>query len=320
MKIIQYTTSPGVPHRSMGEEFLCHQQNPEWWYATGYLMDEAGKMFSYQFTLAKLRIYGLKLHFLITALTDFETGQHYYAQQPIFFEKNVIITAERVGVNGTAEMTFGDRILGLNISGQHYSLVLDMNAVKPPVWHCDNGVLKMGIDGQWTFYWSYTNLALSGKLLLDGQEHQVTGKGWFDKQGGPYSPLDRRTSWEWFSLRFFDNEEIMLFTFPQDHYQDGTYIEKSGEFRRLQAYALTPLGFTQANGKKFSYGWQVDLTEIKDQAYTIIPKIDGQLNGFFFELLADIKDNAGNLVGYGMVELLPGVYNQNSAWDVFKRI
>lgn len=296
----------------MEEEFLCHRNGPEWWYATGYLTDESGKLFSYQFTLGKIRIYGLKLHLLQTALTNFETGKHHFAQQVIFFDKNIIITKDRVGVDGAAEMTFGDRKLGVTLPGDDYSLTLDMNASKPAVWHCDQGALKMGINDQWTYYWSYTNLAVSGKLVLGGKEHKVSGKGWFDKQGGPYNPLDPRTSWEWFSLRFFDNEEVMLFSFPQDNYQDGTLIEKSGQSRRVNDYEIIPLGWTEAGGYKFSSGWKVTMKGVKDEEYSIIPKMDGQLNLFYFEMLADIKDKSGRVVGYCFVELLPGARNKKT--------
>ena len=271
-------------------------------------MMKPGKLFTYQFTLAKIRIYGLKFNILMTALTDFETGQHHYGQKAIFFGKDVIITPNRVGVDGTAAMTFGKMKLGLDMTGKDYTLVLDMQAVKPPVWHCDTGVLQMGNDPkQRTYYWSYTNLAVSGKLVLEGKQHKVSGKGWFDRQGGPYNPLNRTTSWEWFSLRFFNNEEAMLFSFPHVDYQDGTFIDKAGNASRLNDYKITPLGFTQTGGNKFSFGWNV---EMKGEEYTIVPKIDGQLNLFYFELLADIKDKAGKVVGYCVVELLPGCVEQ----------
>ena len=328
MKNVQYTKSPGIPRLSMEEEFLCHKNGFEWWYTTGYMNDEAGKLFTFQFTLGKIRVYGIKMNILMTAVTDFETGKHHYGQQAIFFEKNVIITANRVGVDGAAEMTFEEdkregKKLGLNITGGDYSIALDIEAVKPPIWHCDHGVLRMGIDAPKakTYYWSYTNLAVSGKLTLEGERHKVTGKGWFNRQGGPFDPLDRRQQWEWFSLRFFDNEEIMLFSFPHVHYQDGTFIDKSGNTSRLNDYKITPLGFTEAGGNKFSFGWKVEMKGVKDQEYTIVPKIDGQLNLFYFELLADIKDEAGNIVGYCVVELLPGVYNEKStAMAAFARV
>jgi len=306
----------------MEEELLCHKNGSEWWYCTGFINDESGKLFSFQFTLARVRIYFVQFHILMTALTDFENNKHHYAQQPIFFGRNVTITPEKVGLHDIAEIKFSTGELKLTMSGDDYSLSLEMNPVKSPVWHCDDGVLKMGVDDpkETTYYWSYTNLGTSGKLVLKNREYKVSGKAWFDKQGGTYTLTSRWTNWEWFSMRFFDSEEVMLFSFPQDNYQDGTYIEKSGNFRRLNDYKITPTGFTEVGGNKFSCGWNVEMKGIKDDEYTIIPKIDGQLNLFYFELLADIKDKTDKNVGYCVVELLPGVYNETRALDAFARV
>lgn len=324
MKNIQYTNSPGVPHGTMADELLCHRHGSEWWYCTGFLNGEAGELFSFQFTLARVRIYGVQFHILMTAVTDFATGKHYYAQYPIFFGKNVTLRAEKVALGNIAGMRFEGKDLALSMSDKDYSLELKMEPAKPPVWQADNGVLKMGVDDpkERTYYWSYTNLAASGKLTLGGMEYKLTGKAWFDKQGGRYTLTSRWTNWEWFSLRFFDGEEVMLFSFPQDNYQDGTYIEKTGSYRRLNEYTITPLGFTEASGKKFSCGWQVELPGLKDELYRIVPKTDGQLNLFYYELLADIQDKNGKVVGYCVVELLPGVYNEkmkiSAAWAQVK--
>lgn len=322
MKNVQYTASRGVPHLKMEDEFLCHKTGSEWWYCTGILTDESDKLFSYQFTLARVRLYGIQIHILMTALTDFETGKHYYGQYPIFFGKNVTLTAEKAALNGTAEMTFKGQHLTLDMNDKDYTLSLVMDAAKNPVWHADNGVLKMGLDDpkETTYYWSYTNLVASGKLVLGGKEFKVTGKSWFDKQGGTYTLTSRWTCWEWFSLRFFDNEEVMLFSFPQDNYQDGTSIDKNGAYKRLNDYTIEPTGFTEASGKKFSFGWKVNLKGVKDGEYTIVPKIDGQLNLFYYELLADIIDRNGVKVGYCVVELLPGVYNETSVKAAFAKV
>jgi predicted secreted hydrolase len=256
----------------------------------------------------------------MTAVTDFQTGKHHYEQQAIFFGKNIVITPERIALDGTAEMTFAKKKIGMDMTGMDYSLTLEMEVAKPAAWHCEDGVLKMGIDNQWTYYYSFTNLPASGLLKIEGQEYMVSGKGWFDRQGGPYNPLDSRTAWEWFSLRWFDNEEAMLFSFPQDNYQDGTFIAKTGKYRRFADYRITTLGWTEARGKKFSCGWKVEMKGVKDEEYTIVPKIDGQLNLFYFELLAEIKDRSDKVVGYCVVELLPGVYNKQSALDAFKKV
>jgi predicted secreted hydrolase len=144
MKKIQYTESPGIPPRSMDEEFLCHRNGSEWWYATGILYDEDQKLYTFQYTLARVRLKGIQIHILMTALTDFSTEKHYYAQKPVFFGKDVIITPERVALDGVAEMTFSANELGLNQSSEGYSLSLKMEPVKPRVWHCEDGILTNG--------------------------------------------------------------------------------------------------------------------------------------------------------------------------------
>ena len=277
MKNIQFTESPGVPHASMEEDFLTHKKCSEWWYCTGYLNDETGRMFSFQFTLARLKVFGIRFHLLLTALTDFQTGKHYCEQKTAFFGKNIITTADKTAFGDKAEITYSknqfasrDR-MQLRMKGKNFSVNVDMNAVKPPVWHCDNGVLQMGVLDdlkQTTFYYSYTNLASTGKIVLADKEYNVKGKSWFDKQGGTYTITNRWVNWEWFSMRFFDGEEVMLFAFPQDNYYDGTFIGKTGDYRRLNDYVIKPIGFTQAGGYKFSNGWTLSMKGVKGEEYT----------------------------------------------------
>jgi predicted secreted hydrolase len=330
MRNIQYTSSLGFPHSSMKEEYLAHKKGSEWWYSTGYLNDKAGRMFGFQFTLARVNVYGIKFHMLLTSLTDYQTGKHYFEQGTAFFGNQITITPARIAFGEKAEIINSPNPVDekgrmqLCIHGKNYSLAVDMNAIKPPVWHCDNGTLQMGIlddPKETTCYYSYTNMVSTGKLTFENQEFDLTGKAWFDKQGGTYTITDRRVGWEWFSMRFFDNEEIMLFAFPQDNYYDGTLIEQTGKYRRLNAYTIRPLGFTEAGGYKFSNGWYLSIQGVKDEVYTITPLIDGQFNLYFFELLAEVRNKDGKLVGYSVVELMPGVYNKKlNAFRAFKRV
>ena len=149
-----------------------------------------------------------------------------------------------------------------------------------------------------------------GKFNLDGKEIEVKGNTWFDKQGGNFNFLDIHTHWEWFSMRFYDNEEIMLFNFPQQKYSDGTYIKKDFTSERLTNYYMKPLEFVEKNGYKFSCGWKLKMPNIKEESYKIIPIIDGQLNLAYFEQLCYIYNKSGKEVGLCFVELLPGVYNK----------
>jgi len=329
MKNIEYSKSPGVPHGSMDEEFLTHKHCSEWWYCTGYLRDEKERMYMYQFTLAKIKLFGINFHVLLTALTDIENKKHDYGQKVSFLGRNIVTTSNRTSYRDIAEMTYMPHQFGskgkmqLDMKGKNYELKLDMNAVKPPVWHCEDGVLKMGLvddPKQRTYYFSYTNLETNGTLVLNGEELHVSGKSWFDKQGGTYTIDNPLVNWEWFSMRFFDNTELMLFSFPQDNYFDGTKINIDGSYSRLNNYSVTPQGFIEAGGYKFSNGWTLHIPGVKDEDYTLEPVIEGQFNLFFFELLAYIKNRKGETVGYAVVELLPGVYNKKiDSFKIFHR-
>lgn len=113
----------------------------------------------------------------------------------------------------------------------------------------------------------------------------------------------------------------MLFTFPQTGYQDGTYIYKDGSYERLNNYKISHHKIIEAAGFKWSYGWTLELFGENPHKYEIIPMASGQLNLFFFELLAEIIDENNEVVGYCVVELLPGARNNKvSKLGVFKNV
>lgn len=328
---IAYTEGTGVPHRRFEDEFLTHKKCSEWWYATGYFEDEEKNLFAFQFTLAKVKISGLKFHMLLTSVTDVATGAHYNGQQLAFFGKGVTSTHNETAFGELATIRYNPNdksVLGdmrLVMNAREYALRLSMRAQKAPVWHCEDGKLQMGVQGdprQVTYYYSFTNMLADGTLTLNGKEHKVRGKAWFDRQGGTYALTKPVTNWEWFSLRFFDNEELMLFSFPQTGYVDGTYIRENGEYRRADGYGIEPLTFiTEPNTQyRFSSGWKVRIPGVKEEDYLIRPVTDGQFNIFFFELLAEILNPKGERVGLCFVELLPGARNDKIRTSLaFKR-
>jgi len=308
---------------SFEREWLCHKGISEWWYATGYFHDENGRLFSFQYTLVRIHVHAVRMYMLMLAVTDIETGRHHFVQVPAFSGKGIVIDASMLCFRDTAVLTKEES--GMHITAKaadfNYDLFLDYG--KGAFWHCDNGKLQMGIPSRkaTTLYYSYTNMPVSGTIMLDGVAHEVKGKAWFDKQGGTYPITKPECMWEWFSLRFFDNEEMMLFSFPQNGYVDGTYIRADRTCARLNSYIITPKKFMTAGTYKFSCEWEVELPGLKDGHYLIRPLTDGQLNLVYFELLAGICRDSGELAGYCVVELLPGAYNSKiSVFNMFKRL
>ena len=320
MRRIKRKPYPGRNHGTFAEEWISHTKASEWWYATGYFFDEKETLFSYQFTIIHPRVMKLRPFVLHLGLTDISTGKHYFTQKLNFFGKNVIIDEQSAQFDEVAKVIREEEAMSLTCEDKEFSLALQLDYGKGATWHCDDGYLLMGSADtkESTLYYSYTNMPTTGTLNFGGTTSQVIGKSWFDRQGGPYSLMKRKTHWEWFSLRFYDDEEIMLFTFPQNDYQDGTYIRENGASQRLTDYVVKPLEFVEEQELVFSSGWTLEVPGVKEGAYTIKPIFKGQMNVGYFEQLAKIYNNHGEDIGICIVELLPGVYNEKFQSSLLK--
>ncbi len=302
--------------QSFDKEWLIHKKCKEWWYATGILFDDEKNMYSYQYTLLHINFGIVTAKIAMMALTDYKNKRHYYLQTPANKSAPVTVNENEASIGNIASAKKSEK--GINIILNHKSFSLDLFAHygKGAFWHCDNGKLQMGIPGkkETTLYYSYTNMPTEGKLILNGKEIHLKGKTWFDKQGGTYNIVNTQTHWEWFSLRFFDEEEAMLFTFPQNNppYYDGTFISKEGVSHRLNNYKLKQTASTTFGGLKWSSGWELHMEE-KEKDYVIEPVQGGHMNFAYFEQLCYIKNMQGEIVGYAFAELLPGVLNKKMA-------
>ncbi len=249
---------------------------------------------------------------------DFQTGQHYFKQRTALRESAKLYPdAATVQFPGVAHLQRRAEEMTLRVDADDFIFRFSLDKGKGAVWHGENGVLVMGLPAdpaQRTVYYSYPNMPTSGQMSWrtpsgEMKTLQVMGKSWLDRQWGPYDVIKPATHWEWFSLRFFDDEEVMLFAFPQHPYHDGTYIDRAGQTQRVRDYQYAHHELVEVDGFQFSKGWDLLLPGIKEERYEIRPLMEGQMNLAYFELLAEIINPAGERVGYCFVELLPGVRN-----------
>jgi predicted secreted hydrolase len=320
-------------HKDFDAEWAVHRKASGWWYITGYFSDDSSpeKLYSYQFTVIKPRIYGFSPWILQLALTDVAKRRHRFTQRMVLHNREVYVSGDTVQYLSQARLVREADHMMLVAHSESFELILELGKGKGAFWHGDNGVLVMGGAEDLrrrTVYYSYTNMPTKGTVTIhDPQEAsrimQVSGKSWFDRQWGPYALTRAETHWEWFSLRFFDDEEVMLFAFPQCSYYDGTYISRNGQRHLVRNYTITPKGFTQAAGLTFSMGWELLMPGFKEEKYEIRPLVDGQLNLAYFELIAGIYNSQGKQVGLCMVEPLPGARNPQKKinfLNLFKKV
>jgi len=312
-------------HGSFAEEWVAHKKCQDWWYCTGILRDEAEKLYTYQVTILRISVLGIRFYLLMLALTDFETGKHYYYQTISPSSGELTLTPAEVSYGGMARAVRHESGITMAVRHKRFALDLELGFGKGAVWHCDGGKLFMGTGGgkYTTQYYSYTNMPTRGTMVLNGKEMAVQGKTWFDKQYGPFPLLNRLTHWEWFSLRFDDGEEAMLFSFPQEEnhaYRDGTYIRRDGSCTRLQDYTIVPHELIVPDGRTtYSCGWDVELPGVKEERYAIKPLLEGQLNMGYYELLAGVFNPAGEQVGFSFVELVPGARSKKFPVKLFNK-
>jgi predicted secreted hydrolase len=318
---------PKIPYREVNHgdfdtEWQPHKKVSGWWYITGYLTDQINpeNLYSYQYTIFKVRVYRITFYAVHLAFTNFQTQEHLFMQR-ISLRKGKKFTANQdcVKYSPYAFLMRDKDQLRVSVKTDKFELNLDLDKGKGAFWHADNGLLVMGLLNdlkQRTVYYSCTNMPTTGELLLYNNSKEkivlaVKGKSWFDRQWGPFRLLDPASHWEWFSLRFFDEEEVMLFAFPQHPYYDGTYIDKLGNNKRVRNYKYVSKEFIEADGFTFSKGWDLTLPGIKEERYEIRPLMDGQFNLAYFELMAEIINPENEQVGFCFVELLPGARNPN---------
>jgi predicted secreted hydrolase len=129
-----------------------------------------------------------------------------------------------------------------------FQLALTLRPEKAPVIHGLNGVSqKAEGPGRASHYISYTRLATSGTISVEGKQFTVEGLSWMDHEFFTHQLEAEQTGWDWFSLQLDDGSELMLFRLRHkdgsaDPYSAGTYVDPQGRKRHLKAdeFALTP--------------------------------------------------------------------------------
>lgn len=201
----------------------------EWWYYTGHLHAKSGRSFGFELTFfrrgvppdeiktlpSKWSVKDLYLaHFAVSDIT----GKRFH-----FSEK---LSREGLGKAGADE----SRLLvwiddwraeaATDSTGSHtlqahdntHSLSLTLQPAKPLVAHGTDGISRKGKElGQASHYYSFTRLATTGTVMIDGELFEVSGLSWMDHEFGSAELGTDQVGWDWFSIQLDDNTELMLY-------------------------------------------------------------------------------------------------------------
>ncbi|MDE3089729.1 MAG: carotenoid 1,2-hydratase [Chloroflexota bacterium] len=238
---------------------LDHGPHPdfqtEWWYYTGNLDAADGRHFGYQLTFFRRAITPTAR----TRESDWATNQIYFAHFAITDAKNNDHWATERFSRGAAGLAgaSGDpyhvwlenwEVTSLNAEGSRVQLraedagravALTLNAVKPLVLHGDLGLSqKSSGAGNASYYISFTRLATTGAMTINGETLSVGGNSWMDHEFSTTVLGENAIGWDWFSIQLSDQREVMFFQIRRkdgsiEPLSSGTLVDPDGSTRAL---------------------------------------------------------------------------------------
>ena len=312
----------------------------EWWYFTGHLEAEDGRRFGYQFTFFRVGLlpevpaldsdWGASTLIMgHAAISDLEKREHYFSEvlyrvvpmlggfgtypdTLLAWSRGPTGTEDRwtLSWNGDAfDFVMGDR-------WQKIGFALSTRPEKTMIFQGPNGYSRKGEgESAASQYYSFTRLATSGTVMIDGQALAVAGESWMDKEFGSNQLGDHQVGWDWFSLQLADGREVMLYILRgrkgNVDYASGTVIGVDGSTRYLDRDAFvveaTAGWKSRKTGALYPAGWTV---KVDDETFIIEPEMDDQENRgrkvpslFYWEGAVKVMDRDEISVGKGYVEL-----------------
>jgi predicted secreted hydrolase len=239
----------------------------EWWYFTALVRDPAGSRYSVFFTLFSSN--GALVP--VAEVRDLETGK-VVGHSELLVSGRVRGSALDVRAGGSRlrYRAASDTWL-LSVSGRGLQVSLSQRPEKPYVLHGGGtGVIRQSVAGV-SHYYSATRMRASGTLRVGGKEVAVSGESWFDHQWGDYRDDPRAFNWDWFSCRFDDRTELMLYQFvdrktrrPIAGFANGTFVRSDGGTVGIDAFQAShgPRALTAA-GHRWPLDWQLRVPALK---------------------------------------------------------
>jgi predicted secreted hydrolase len=98
-------------------------------------------------------------------------------------------------------------------------------------------------------------MAAHGTIRRDLHTISFTGTAWFDHQWGGFTVDPSALHWDWFSCRFDDRTEVMLYRFRDGH-ASGTFVDRTGHGQLVSSFVAVPgTRVLNAAGRRWPLDW-----------------------------------------------------------------
>jgi predicted secreted hydrolase len=255
----------------------------EWWYYTGHLTGSSGRRYGFEATFFRVatvppstphsgawdfRDLGLA-HFAIT-----DIDRHAFR----YYEKLNRWSAFTAAAAPDSLSVFNEswRVATVSADTYHLEVAEGKDAIeftlrsrKPPAVHGTSGVsVKSAGVGYASHYYSMTRLDVSGTIRSNGKTEACSGIAWMDHEFGSAALRESQQGWDWFSLQFDDNTELMLYQIRNrgggaDETTSGSLVRSDGSVMHLHAgqIGILPLGewHSEQSGAAYPMGWRITI-------------------------------------------------------------
>ncbi|HST26607.1 MAG TPA: lipocalin family protein [Gaiellaceae bacterium] len=257
-----------VPTIHFPRDHYGHSAGIEWWYTTAYVHGSDGHRYSVFFTLFKKGGFVLPVSQVVNLDTGARVGRTEIVLPAHIGSSSLNLLQPLVQLRyqpGPNRWTFG-------ASGITYSLTMTATPTKPYVLHGGGtGIVRQGTAT--SSYYSATNMTASGTIRSGLATITFKGTAWFDHQWGGFALDPNALHWDWFSCRFDDRTELMLYRFRDGH-ASGTSVDRAGHGRLVSGFTATPGSRVfRAKGRNWPLEWtlHVPSEHLDERLSAIVP-------------------------------------------------
>ena len=243
-----------------------HPDEPiEWWYTNARVTGlETGTEYSFMLTYFYYPAFTFQ-GFRIFNLANEDTGEFFDETRactyPLLAQDHLEIQADLTPGGSESWVTKKDAQgqlipfeYHISASGGHGALELDYKALKPPLMVGGTGFLYQGVNN-YTYYYSQTEVEVTGTLTYGGFSEPVSGIAWIDRQYGDFNP-NTGEPYEWFSLQLNNGMDINLWNiFTVDN-----LVPDLPTYRIFTAYVndSTTVASSDFELQRLAYAWMPD--------------------------------------------------------------
>ena len=272
----------------------------EWWYYTGQLTAKNGRPFGYELTFFRR---GMPRDQTKTLPSQWAVTHLYLAHFAVSdLSKDRFLYAEKMSRAGLGKAGAASDRLNvwidrwsaesplsapgtqiIHAADGNLAIHLTISPEKPLVVHGTGGISRKGSVAA-SHYYSFTRLATTGTLSIDGERFDVTGNSWMDHEFGSAELGKDLVGWDWFCLQLDDRRELMLYHLRRtdgsaDPASSGTLIDRDGRGHHLtiSEFALEPISYwtSPTSHARYPQRWRLTIPS-QQLSFELVPRMAEQ--------------------------------------------